>query len=556
MSELKKLLWEFFIKNKFLFLISSVFIFIVPIHDIVLPLLYSKVVDALSKGRGFVKPLILVTCILVALQFMDFLSDYHDTKLLPKLQTFVRTKTMMALLDKYEDAIEELEIGAINTKLVKLPSTITQLFERCKNFMIPHMLLHATAIALFFYADKYLGLSLMLTVVIMYFVISKAPTKCDKITTQRDQAFNSLHEEIDDDLRNLFSIYGTNQKKQEIKRIETYNDNYNSLYKKTTLCSFGLRSMISPVVIIFIVVMMMRINYIMKKKMVTMSLFIPIFFITLYIINSFMALDNELKHIIFDWGVVKSGLELLKPLPKNSKRRARPRNPIPADISKGVGLTNVSFQYPEAKTKILNDVTLHINHGEAVAIVGDIGSGKSTILKMILGYYRPTGGVVYYDGKAYDEIPLQDIRRKIGYVPQVPVLFNRSIIENILYGNTRVSREEVEELLKEIGLYQEFTKHTNGLDTKVGKNGSVLSGGQRQLVWCLRVMLSNPEVLILDEPTSSIDEKSKKTLRSLLDRFMKDKTVIMVTHDPAIVSFAKKFVVVEQGRIVDVKDRM
>lgn len=553
MSAMKKLLWEFFRQNKILFLISSIFIFIVPIHDIVLPLLYSQVVDALNKGRGFVKPLILVTSVLVVLQVLDFLADYHDTRLLPKLQSFVRTRTMMALLDKYEDAIEELEVGAINTKLVKLPGTITSLFERCKNFMVPHMLLHATAIALFFYVDKYLGMSLMVTVVIMYIVISKAPTKCDAITMQRDNAFNILHEEIDDDLRNLFSIYGTNQKHQEVKRIEKYNDKYNSLYRKTTLCSFGLRSMISPVVITFIIVMMMRVNYIIKKKIVKMSLFIPIFFITLYIINSFMALDDQLKHIIFDWGTVKSGLDLLKPLP--NKPRAKRTAAVAQDISKGIGLQNVSFQYPNSNTKILNDVTLHINHGEAVAVVGDIGSGKSTILKMLLGYYRPSSGFMYYDGKSYDELSLNEVRQRIGYVPQVPVLFNRSIIENITYGNKTVTRQDVEKILEEVGLLQEFKKHKNGLDTKVGKNGSVLSGGQRQLVWCLRVMLSNPEVLILDEPTSSIDEKSKKSLRVLLERFMKGKTVIMVTHDPEIVSFAKKFVIVKQGHIVDIKNK-
>lgn len=555
MGELKKMLWEFFRQNKALFLFSSIFIFIVPIHDIVLPLIYSKVVDALSKGRGFVKPLILVTSILVVLQVLDFLSDYNDTRLLPKLQSFVRTKTMMALLNKYEDAIEELEVGAINTKLVKLPGTITSLFERCKNFMIPHMLLHATAISLFFYADKYLGLSLMVTVVIMYFVISKAPTKCDAITMKRDSAFNELHEEIDDDLRNLFSIYGTNQKHQEIKRIEKYNDNYNKLYRKTTLCSFGLRSMISPVVITFIIVMMMRVNYIIKKKMVKLSLFIPIFFITLYIINSFMALDDQLKHIIFDWGIVKSGLDLLKPLPKKPKSSKINNTNTQQDISSGIGLQHVSFQYPNSSTKILNDVTLHINHGEAVAVVGDIGSGKSTILKMLLGYYRPNSGVVYYNGKSYDEMSLKEVRQRIGYVPQVPVLFNRTIYENITYGNQKVTRDEVKQVLEEVGLLQEFNKHKHGLDTKVGKNGSMLSGGQRQLVWCLRVMLSNPEVLILDEPTSSIDEKSKLSLRKLLERFMKGKTVIMVTHDPAIVSFAKKFIIVEQGRIVDIKNK-
>ena len=553
MKELKQFLWEFFMKNKGLFLIGSIFIFIVPIRDIVLPLLYSHVVNAINKGESFLKPLIIVTSLLVMLQLLDFAADYHDTHFLPKLQAFLRSKIMMKVLDKYENSIQELEIGEINTKLVKLPSVITSLIDRMKNFMIPNMLLHSCAIALFFYVDKYLGLAMMVTVVIMYVVISLAPQKCDNVTMQRDKAFNQLHEEIDDNLRNLYSIYGTNQKKQEISRIEKYGEYYNKLYKKTTLCSFKLRSLISPFVMCFIVVLMLRINHMIKTKQVKMSLFIPVFFITLYIINSFMAMDDQLKHIIFDWGIVKSSMDLIKPIQDNQNKTAYHPNTDNVDKSKGIGLKNVSFKYPNSSNLILNNITLHINSGDKVVILGDIGCGKSTILKLLLKYYKQTSGTVYYDNKSYDDMTLHEIRSRVGYVPQVPVLFNRSIIENILYGNKHTTRKEVEELLDEIGLLEDFKKHKNGLDAKVGKNGSVLSGGQRQLVWCLRVMLSNPEVLILDEPTSSIDEKSKKTLRVLLERFMKDKTVIMVTHDPAIVSFGKKFIVIKEGQVASIR---
>lgn len=554
MKELKQFLWEFFMKNKGLFLVGSLFIFIVPIRDIVLPLLYSHVVNAINKGESFLQPLMIVTSLLVILQLLDFAADYHDTHFLPKLQAFLRSKIMMKLLDKYENSIQELEIGEINTKLVKLPSVITSLIDRMKNFMIPNMLLHSCAIALFFYVDKYLGLAMMVTVVVMYIVISLAPQRCDKVTMQRDKAFNQLHEEIDDNLRNLYSIYGTNQKKQEISRIERYGEYYNKLYKKTTLCSFKLRSLISPFVMLFIVVLMLRINHMIKTKQVKMSLFIPVFFITLYIINSFMAMDDQLKHIIFDWGIVKSSMDLIKPLPNQTKRTSEINSNINDQVqSKGIGLKNVSFKYPNSNNKILNNISLHINSGDKVVILGDIGCGKSTILKLLLKYYKQTSGTVYYDDKSYDDMTIHEIRSRVGYVPQVPVLFNRSIIENILYGNKHTTRKEVEELLDEIGLLEDFNKHKDGLDTKVGKNGSVLSGGQRQLVWCLRVMLSNPEVLILDEPTSSIDEKSKKTLRVLLERFMKDKTVIMVTHDPAIVSFGKKFIVIKEGQVASIR---
>jgi ATP-binding cassette subfamily C protein LapB len=263
-------------------------------------------------------------------------------------------------------------------------------------------------------------------------------------------------------------------------------------------------------------------------------------------------MDDQLKHIIFDWGIIKSSMDLIRPLPTESKNSYEKQEEL-TDFTQGIGLKNVTFKYPKSNNKILNNISLHINKGEKVVILGDIGCGKSTILKLLLRYYEQTDGTVYYDGKSYDKMSLTEIRSQIGYVPQVPVLFNRSIIENILYGNKNVKREQVEKLLEEIGLLQEFNKHKQGLDSKVGKNGSILSGGQRQLVWCLRVMLSNPEVLILDEPTSSIDEKSKKILRVLLERFMKEKTVIMVTHDPAIVSFGKKFIVIKKGQVESIR---
>lgn len=554
MDELRQLLWDFFLENKLLFITSLLFLFVVPIHDIVVPLLYGNIVTAINKGANVMKPLVIVTCTLVILQFIDFWNDYTDTHLFPKLQAFIRSRIMTKLLNRYEDSIEELRTGEINTKIIKLPGTITQFIERCKNQIIPNMLLHACAIGLFFYVDTVMGVSLLVTVFVLYFVLLRGPNKCEKPTLERDSAFNNLHEEIDDNLRNLYSIYGTNQKAQEVKRIESYNLVYNQKFRDTVLCSFKLRTFVSPMVISFILILMFRTKILVDAKKVHPTLLVPVFFITLYIINSFMSVDDLLKQNIMEWGIIKGSMDLLQTPQKSRKNKRNVRN---SDIPKtpGIGLKNVTFKYPGSDNYILNGVTLHINEGESVAILGDIGSGKSTILKLMLNYFEPTTGTVYYNGTSYDSLTVQTIRKKIGYVPQVPILFNRTIMENIRYGNSHVTREYVNKILDEMGLLKEFRKLKHGVDTRIGKNGSLLSGGQRQLVWCLRVMLSNPEVLILDEPTSSIDEQSKLLLRALLERFMKNKTVIMVTHDPKITSFASKYVYVDKGRIARVQTK-
>jgi ABC-type multidrug transport system fused ATPase/permease subunit len=552
MKEFYEMLWEFVKANKPLFWTSVIFLLIVPIRDIVLPLLYSNVISAINTGASLVNPLIVVTGVLVFIQCMEFISDWHDTKLFPKLQAFIRRKVMHKILDKYENSIQDLELGEINSKLIKLPAIITTLLERLKTFLIPNVLLHFSAIILFFWVDPAIGFCLLLTVVVMYYVVIKTPQKCDNITTTRDKAFNTLHEEIDDGLRNLYSIYGANQKRNELARLDKYSDKYNEYFKKTTLCSFKLRSIVAPVILLFIVFLMIRIQQLVLSQSVDLALFVPVFFITLYIINSFMSMDDHLKHAIVEWGIVKSSLDVMQPLPSHKQKQKQPYSIVDFKKQPGIGLQNVTFKFPEASAPVLNNVTLHIEHGESIVILGDIGSGKSTILKMLLGYYTPDSGVVYYDGKTYEQLSMKDIRNMIGYVPQVPVLFNRSIIDNILYGNSKVTRKEVENMLDDFGLLKEFKKHKAGLDTKVGKNGSLLSGGQRQLVWCMRVLLRNPQILILDEPTSSIDEKSKQVLSVMLNKYMENKkhTIVMVTHDPAIMSFATKAIIVKSGQIV------
>ena len=133
-------------------------------------------------------------------------------------------------------------------------------------------------------------------------------------------------------------------------------------------------------------------------------------------------------------------------------------------------------------------------------------------------------------------------------MPQSPILFNRTILENICYGNQHVNEEFVVYMMKELGLYEELGPILN---TKVGKNGSSISGGQRQLVWTLRILLKNPEIVILDEPTSALDEKSKTLFIKLLNKLIDKKTVIIVTHDDTLMRYANRIVTLDKGNIVN-----
>jgi len=144
-------------------------------------------------------------------------------------------------------------------------------------------------------------------------------------------------------------------------------------------------------------------------------------------------------------------------------------------------------------------------------------------------YQQPNSGTIYLQGIPIQNMDVTDLRRRIGFIPQNPVLFNRTLYDNIVYGSSHVSKEYVLDLIKNLGLEHIFDM--SRLDDKVGKHGSKLSGGQRQVVWILRILIQNPEVILMDEPTASIDNQTKEFIYDLFKVVMQNRTVIIVSHD-------------------------
>ena len=545
---LQDMFTSFFEANKITVIINLSFLFLYPIQDILLPHLYGRVMNNISEGKDVVSDLTIIVFVLVFCQVMSMISDYHNAKLIPLMETHVRSYILEKILDRYETQHEELQVGEIITKIIKIPSVIVRWFDRVKNYIMPYILVYIFAFVYFAYIDIQLALSFVVAITILVVLILSSPNRCGNVSTKRDRSFNEIHKQIDDVLNNLFSIYGGGQKQSEMERLRSVTLEYANNYESTMTCALKHMAVMHPFIIGFIVFFVWRCHSLIESKNMKVSTFISVFIIFLYILDSIIIMNDQLRDIIFEWGMIEASTDILFKGPTDRKNVGQgcvdpyiPQN--------GLVLNHVDFAYPGNTNTTLHDITLHIPHGQRVCFVGDIGSGKSTIIKLLMKYHLPTSGCIYLDGISYNDICTVNLRRRIGYVPQTPILFNRSVIDNITYGNKKYTRSDVIAIMKNFGVYDEFAQLEKGIDTMIGKNGSRISGGQRQLIWCMRVLLYNPDILILDEPTASIDEKIKGLLHNMLNVIMQDKTVIMVTHDPFLESIATRIITISHGHV-------
>ena len=232
-----------------------------------------------------------------------------------------------------------------------------------------------------------------------------------------------------------------------------------------------------------------------------------------------------------------------------------PPNPLAAQITRAgsdIKFENVTFHYPSRPTQpALVDFSLSVAPGETIAIVGPSGAGKSTVFQLLLRFYDPALGRIALDGVCTADMSLQELRGRIGLVPQDAVIFSTSALENIRYGKPDASDEEVKAAASAAFAHEFISALPEGFNTFLGERGVRLSGGQRQRIAIARAMLKNSPLLLLDEATSALDAESERMVQAALESAMKDRTTLVIAHRLATVKKADRIVVIDHGRIVE-----
>ena len=237
----------------------------------------------------------------------------------------------------------------------------------------------------------------------------------------------------------------------------------------------------------------------------------------------------------------------------NEDKIKESNTPVKIDsFKKSINFKNVNFKYENNKNTILEDINFEIIKGQNIAIVGKSGAGKTTLTDLLPRFYDPTDGDIFVDSLNLKDLALKDLRNLFGIVTQNVILFNDTIRNNIIQGNENATDADIEKAIKSSNLEDLIDKLDHGLDTYIGENGVKLSGGEKQRLSIARALIKNPDILILDEATASLDSESEKKVHAAIDNLIIDRTVIIIAHRLSTIVNANKILVMDNGKIINV----
>jgi ABC-type multidrug transport system fused ATPase/permease subunit len=474
------------------------------------------------------------------------LQEVIEAHYITKLQQEIRMDLLSKISTKQEFNYETMDGGDTITNVKNIPANVSNFVDRFTAWVITPVINVALIGAYLIRINAPLGLKIMgiLTAFMAcnFAVLRSVPQEAQGQEVEEATLIN----QIDDALNNTLSTMMCDYTNQEMAAIDTQHVRFNTfmannLQKRAygTILT-GLTIVIALALIVWLIFQSYHTNAVSKANMIVMllvsiSLVRMIRHYSSHMVQAFLEYAKLVKHDTFIQGLA---------------HKTVPDGVETGGIHGNIVFNRVSYSYEGTDRKSLDEVSFKIRAKDRVAIVGSSGSGKTTILKLIMGFGTPSAGAVLIDGHNVHDMRRKHLRKHISLVPQTIKLFNRSIMDNICYGSPDLDPERVKNELKTLHVMRAFNALPDGLDSVVGKNGDKLSGGQKQIVYLLRCYFRRTPIVLMDEPTSALDGENAKYVRRMIDAMSRRATLIVVTHDP---SFAATFPVrmqMQNGRLV------
>lgn len=519
---------EFIRQNPTMFAVYLATVLTIPIKDVLLPRYMGKLYQAIKSKpkQGAVSPmhiLIIIVAILIIIQAAYIITDLVDNRLYPALQSYVRQLILQKELDNPNTGNGDVETGMTLTYMMRLPPLIFSVLAVFKNELVPGLLTLVIITAYICYLVPLCGLILLAILVAAGIVIYFNTPVCIKKYTQREQVFTDIFGQVDDTLSNALTIRASGTQQEEIQRLDANQAEYAALSIKGQLCIQRIKYAAFPLVLAFIT---FTCYYCYKQKM-PQDKFVTIIIVCFILLGtSTQLMSSTYKKVVTKWGSMQTTLGALERASRPPASSPNQHTTSPGQGRPGyIDLVNISYGYDESN-HVLKHATLGFKMHTTTLVKGQIGSGKSTLLQLLLKIKTPQTGEIYIDTRPYTK---EYVYQHFFLISQNPKLLNRSIYENIIHSVPSPVPEPaaIEALVASLNL----SSHIPPIDTIAGVAGSKLSGGQRQIVTILRMIVTSPDIVLLDEPTASLDAVSKELVIRLLQTSTAHKTVIWVAHD-------------------------
>ncbi len=549
MLNIHHLLYDFISKNLLIFtsyIISTIVLY--PINFVMIPDYYGMVINSFkdktqNKFIYYVKMLFGAYVVSWLLESVVLFIQY---KLTPNFSEYATGTIFEFILNNYELDFENIHTGEILSKVIRMPGILFEYVDVFRMDFLKELFVLVTAIYKYFQVSYTATFAYIFFIIVNYVYMFVMFKIFSKYNVETNKLQDRMYEYLVDCFNNLSAVYAFNQKNNEMDRF--YNHSFKS-YKQImsdSLLTFIKGDLIWGAVTLALFVVM---NFIIYKaylnKEINAELLISTFVVTFSIIRLYEKTEGSSHKLASVFSQIKDSETFFNQISTfnfNEKKENKHSFRNGDIVFKGI-----NHKYED--TFVLQNINITIKKGEKVALIGQIGSGKSTLIKLLLGFQPIVMGNITIDGVDVNHIPNEDIRNNIFYIPQKPKLFNRTLYENIIYGLEKPpSKDAVLKLLDDLGLEDIRESFELKMDEDVGVDGNALSGGQRQIVWLLRSFYRQCRILVLDEPTASLDPANKQLMISVIKKISIGKTVIIISHDNIDPSFRK--IELKQGRLV------
>ena len=557
---------EFLKENKFWVFITILTTLVCnPIEMIVLSDLFSKFTNAVDKLEYNTSMTIIwkIAGLSIFIELVYMISNFYDKIYYPLMEKFIRFKLIDVIFKNIEVKYEREDISNYIVNTLKIPNTVTSFTGRFIYWVVTFFLTTIVILGYLVFLNPAIGLMTIGVFIIFFILYYYVLLDTKETSEQRENEEKQMMSNIDDILSNSISIICNKKINDEKEYLTTRHDIYDRAHENQLWSSSKGGFVLSFLIICILVAYVYVILRMYKSKTIDSVLTIKIIIIMLFFVRYIKTSSQGSIRVIAEYGKLAENETNIRQLLVDKEDATGRKTDIP--ITGHIEFKNVSFEYDkkavaegaaaeaaastDERKKTLDNVSFKIKPLDRVAVIGTNGSGKSTIIKLLSGFFKPTEGQILFDGEDIRNIDREYLRSKLSIVSQKVVLFNRSVIDNICYA-TNTPREEVVNILNKLKIMNVFKKLPQGLETMAGARGENLSGGQRQIIYLLRSYLSNKPITIMDEPTAAVDAFHKKYVTQMIDEMSKKTTLIVVTHDSEFAATFPVKIYIESGRVV------